>query len=151
MGSTIQRLNKDPLLKMEYLVEIEGMPDIGFMEMDDVGVEVGEATYREGNGPNYVYKQPTLQKVDNITFKRGMFTNDSLLQDWFKAEGAERRVVDIIRLIHSRAGDRRSHVYRLLECYPSALKLTGGDASSDSDNAIVEITLTFEDLDTLVE
>lgn len=151
MRTVNQRPGKDPLLKMDYTVEIEGMPDLGFMEVDDLSAKLGEATYRNGDGPNYVYKQPTLQTVENITLKRGLFKDETTLLDWFNSDGGDRRVVDIIRLTHTRSGNRRTHVYRLYEAYPSELKLTGGDSTADSDNAIIEMVITFEDFDNILD
>ena len=151
MRTVNQRPGKDPMLKMDFTVEIEGMADLGFMEVDDVSIKLGEATYREGNGPNYPHKQPTMQTVDNITLKRGLFKDETALLDWFNADGADRRVVDIVRLTHTRSGNRRNHLYRLYEAYPAELKLPGGDSTADSDNAIVEMVIAFEDVDTLME
>lgn len=73
-----------------FRVEIDGITQAGFSE-----VQVGETTieaieYREGNEPTHVRKLPGLTKYGNVTLKWGATTSNELF-GWWKA-GADGEV-----------------------------------------------------------
>ncbi len=73
-----------------FRVEIDGITQAGFSE-----VQVGETTieaieYREGNEPTHVRKLPGLTKYGNVTLKWGATTSNELFS-WWKA-GADGEV-----------------------------------------------------------
>jgi len=143
-----QRPGKDPLLEMDFLIEIEGVADIGFRDYSEVKKTFATAEYREGDGPNFRYKQDGGESVEKITLTRGVFKDDTVLQEWFLERS--RKTVDIVRLIHDRSGgDRRANTYRLYETRCPELSLGKGDAMSEDSNAILEMVLEFEDWDIL--
>jgi len=141
----LQRPGKDPLLEMDFLVEIEGIADVGFRDWSDIKHQYAEAKYREGDGPNYDYKQDGKGSVENVTLTRGIFKDDTVIQAWYKSRG--RKTVDIVRLKHDRDGDRRSGTYRLYEARCISLSMGKGDAMSEDSNSIMEMVISYEDVD----
>ena len=137
----IQRPN-DPLLKMDYLIEIEGISDVGFKEWTDIKSSFQEATYREGNQANHVTKQNGIEEFDNVTFSRGIFKDIAVLSDWYAT--GERKTIDVVRLKHDRDGDRRAAVYRLYEARPISLSFGSGDATAGDENTIQELEISYE-------
>ena len=140
-----QRPGKDPLLECDFLVEIEGVADVGFMEFSEVKKSTATAQYREGNGPNYKYNQDGLESYEPVTLRRGVFKDDTTLIDWYNSR--ERKTIDIIRLSHGREGNRRAQVYRLYEARATTLVMGKGDAMSEDSDAINELEITFETYD----
>jgi phage tail-like protein len=70
----------DPYGDFNFLVEIDGMTEAGFVSCTGMGVEVEVIEYREG-GDAAPRKLPGLRKFSNITLKRGV-TQSTALQDW---------------------------------------------------------------------
>lgn len=145
-----QRPGKDPLLEMDFVIEIEGIADIGFRDYSELKKQFATAEYRQGDGPNFKFKQDGGESVETVTLTRGVFKDDTVLRAWFKER--TRKTVDIVRLIHDRsAANRRCNVARLYETRCTSLSLGKGDAMSEDSNAIEEITLEFEDWDPTAE
>ena len=142
---TVQRPGKDPFLECDYLVEIEGVAVAGFMECSEVKVSYGVAKYREGNMANYPHKQRGLESYDPITLKRGVFNGDTTLAD-FCREG-RRVTIDIVRLLHSKAGNRRGRVIRLYEALAVGDNEGKFDAMSEDGDAIQELSIEYETYD----
>lgn len=141
----VQRPGKDPLLECNYLVEIEGVADVGFMEFSDIKKTKAVAQYRTGNGPIYKYKQAGLETYEPITLRIGVFKDYNVLRDWY--DSGERKSVDIVRLTHGRTGNRRARVYRFYEALPTVLADGKGDAMSEDSDAIGEFIFEFETYD----
>ena len=144
-----QRTGKDPLLEMDFLVEIDGIADIGFKDFSGVKHQHATAEYREGDGPNYKYKQDGMGSVDDLTLSRGIFKDDTTLQQWYLDRG--RKTIDIVRLKHDRNGDRRVAVYRLYEARCTSLEMGKGDGMGEDSNAIMEMVIAYEDWDPVAQ
>jgi len=138
---------KDPLLEMDFLIEIEGIADVGFKDWSGIKKQFASPEYREGNGPNYKYFQDGMESTSELTLSRGIFKDDTVLQQWFKDRG--RKTVDIVRLTHDRSGNRRAATYRLYEARLISLEVGKGDAMSEDSNAIAEAVIKYEDVDLL--
>ena len=89
----------DPFLACNFRVEIDGIPTASFSEVSGLEVEIDVVEYRNGNDTqNSVRKLPGLNKVTDITLKRGI-TLDSSLWDWinsFVQGNVSRRTMSII-------------------------------------------------------
>ncbi|MCU0432828.1 MAG: phage tail protein [Bacteroidia bacterium] len=73
-----------PIAVFHFSVEWGGSR-VGFTEVSGLTKEVQAIEYREGHSPDYlVTKMPGMQKVANITLKRGMFNGDGELMAWLK-------------------------------------------------------------------
>jgi len=89
----------DPFLACNFRVEIDGIQTASFSEVSGLEVEIDVVEYRNGNDTqNSVRKLPGLNKVTDITLKRGI-TLDSSLWDWingFIQGNVSRRTVSIV-------------------------------------------------------
>ncbi len=82
--------NQDVYSNFRFRVEIDGITQAGFSE-----VQIGETTieaidYREGSEPAHVRKLAGLTKYGNVTLKWGATSSNELF-NWWKA-GAEGQV-----------------------------------------------------------
>jgi phage tail-like protein len=71
----------DPYRNFNFLVEIDGI-SASFSECSGLETEVSVIEYREA-GDHTTRKIPGMQKVGDITLKRGV-TNSRELQDWHR-------------------------------------------------------------------
>lgn len=140
-----QRPGLDPLLEANFLVEIEGMPTMGFSKCSEPGRKDAVAKYRNGNDPNYRRKQRGLRNYDDITLERGLFADDTALQEWM--ESGERKTVEIIRLDHLR--EEQTPSIRLYEAFPSEIQHSKGEADSEDGVAVITLTIAYEWFDDL--
>lgn len=77
--------NKNEIYKRyNFLVEIDGMTQVGFMECVGLEAETSVIEYREGGDPNPVRKLPGLTLYSNIILRRGV-TNTAELYTWRKS------------------------------------------------------------------
>lgn len=75
----------DPFLACNFRVEIDGIPTASFSEVSGLEVEIDVVEYRNGTDTqNSVRKLAVLNKVTDITLKRGISV-DSSLWDWMNS------------------------------------------------------------------
>ena len=100
-------------------------------------MEAQPIEYRAGNSPVFsTVKMPGLQKFGNITMKKGVFTKDNSLFDWFnetKMNVIKRKAVTISLLDESHAP---TMVWKLKNAFPT--KITGTDLKADGNEVAVE-------------
>jgi len=142
---SVQRPEKDPLLQCDFLIEIDGIGVAGFMEFTEPQKSKGHPEYREGNMANRPHKQLGLEKISDITLKRGIFTGENVLYEWYQS--GTRKSIDIVFLKHGRDGDRRVKTLRSYECQAFDYKHGKGDALSEDGKQIAEIMIHAEDWD----
>lgn len=140
-----QRPGVDPLLEANFIIEIEGLPSMGFSKCSEVSRKDAVAKYRNGNDPNYHRKQRGLRTYDAITLERGCFEDDTALQEWM--DSGERKTMEIIRLDHIRGETTPS--LRLYEAFPSEIVHPKGDADSEDGVAVISLTVEYEWFDDL--
>ncbi len=75
---------QDPYRGYNFLIEIDGITQAGFMECSGLESETDIIDYREGNDPNTVRQLPGLTVYTNIVLSRGM-TDSKELYDWRKS------------------------------------------------------------------
>jgi phage tail-like protein len=68
----------DPYRSYRFLVEIDGITQAGFQEVDGLDSSTDPIDYREGADPAHVRKLPGLNKYSAITLKRGITDSDEL-------------------------------------------------------------------------
>ena len=90
---------KSPYSAFNFLVEFNGQDiSAGFSEVTGLGAEITMAEYRNGNDKeNHVRKIPNINKVSDVTLKRGIIKSQDLW-DWInltRREGwtAQRNVI----------------------------------------------------------
>jgi phage tail-like protein len=140
------------LPKFSFWVDIGGFDGrVAFQGMDGLGASVGKMEFRDGNSPKF-YKQsrPTLTSYDPCTLKKGMFTGDSTLFNWFTnvSSGAlfsDMRTVTIT-LCEMSDGGKQNDIFSwtLEKAYITKFTPSNMDAESDSEPAIEEVELSYQ-------
>ena len=100
-----------PLPKFYFQVNIDGQI-MSFQEASGFEVEVDVTEYRHGDNPNFsTIKMPGMKKYTDITLKKGVFSGDFDLHDWFneiQLNTIERKTVTISLLNENGAISRFS-------------------------------------------
>ncbi len=136
-----------PYSAFNFLVEFSG-GDIaaGFSDVSGLGAEITMAEYRNGNDPeNHVRKVPNINKVSDVTLKRGIIKSEDLWS-WINEVrnngwGAQRNVV--ISLMDE-SGQNAVQKWTLQNAVPT--KYTGPTlaAKGGTDVAMEELVLAAE-------
>lgn len=138
---------QSPYSAFNFLVEFNGQDiSAGFSEVTGLGAEITIAEYRNGNDKeNHVRKIPNINKVSDVTLKRGIIKSKDLW-DWInlvRREGwtAQRNV--IITLMDE-ANENAVERWTLQNAVP--IKYTGPslNAKGGTDVAMEELVLSAE-------
>ena len=133
---------KDPYKSYNFVVEIDGVTQAGFMECSGLESETEIIDYREGNEANTVRQLPGLTIYENIVLRRGI-TDSKELHDWRKrviSGDIERKRGSIVLL-----DDKRKEVARwsFVEGWPS--RWSGPELNAViSEVAIEELEICHE-------
>ncbi len=125
-----------PLSKFHFQVEWGGT-NIGFTEVSGLTVETEMIEYRQGASPEYhKIRMPGMQKLSNITLKRGTFQSDNEYYNWWNTVSLntiERRDLTISLL-------NESHepvvVWKVKNAWPVKVQTT--DLKSDANEVAIE-------------
>jgi phage tail-like protein len=134
-----------PLPKFYFSVTgIPGNPV--FQEVTGLESEAQVIEYRAGNSAIFApIKMPGLQKVGNVTMKKGIFVTDQNLWTWFSsiAMNTIARSTVVVNLLDETGAPRMS--WTLNNAFPT--KLSGTDLKSDGNEVAVEsIEVAYETL-----
>lgn len=134
-----------PLPKFYFSVTgIPGNPV--FQEVSGLEAEGQVIEYRAGNSAIFApIKMPGLQKVGNVTMKKGIFVTDQNLWTWFSsiAMNTITRSTVVVNLLDETGAPRM--IWTLNNAFPT--KLTGTDMKSDGNEVAVEsIEIAYETL-----
>jgi len=136
-----------PYSAFNFLVEFNGQ-DIaaGFSEVTGLGAEITMAEYRNGNDrENHVRKIPNINKVSDVTLKRGIIKSKDLW-DWINVTRREgwkaQRNVTVTMM--DEANENTVMRWTLQNAVP--IKYTGPslNAKGGSDVAMEELVLSAE-------
>jgi phage tail-like protein len=134
----------DPYRGYNFLVEIDGITQAGFQEVDSLDSITDTLEYREGSDPNHARKLPGLNKYSAITLKRGITDSDELWK-WratVVSGGIERKNGSII--LRDDRGEEKIR-WNFLNGWPS--KWTGPALNAtNSAVAIESLEITHEEL-----
>ena len=130
-----------------FLFEVDGVEIGRFMEVSGLEVSVGVEEVEEGGENNYVHKLPSRMTWPNLTLKRGITQNDTLLQ-WLNKSSGEQFAAGGNRLTRSTAaitligpGGGRLRAWEFDGAFP--VKWKGPDFSvSSTDMATEELEIT---------
>lgn len=135
-----------PLPKFHFKVEVEGGIEASFSEISGLDVEVEVTEYRKGDSPVFsTSKMPGLIKTTDVTLKKGIFTGDVSMFDWFNEismNTIERKTVQIMLL--NEAGDTEI-TWTLTNAFPKQIQGTDLNSTS-SDVAVETMVLAHEGL-----
>ncbi|MDR6852884.1 phage tail-like protein [Sphingomonas sp. BE123] len=134
-----------PLPKFYFSVTgIPGTPV--FQEVTGLESEAQVIEYRAGNSAIFApIKMPGLQKVGNVTMKKGIFVTDQTLWTWFSsiAMNTIARSTIVVNLLDETGAPRM--MWTLNNAFPT--KLSGTDLKSDGNEVAVEsIEIAYETL-----
>src|SRR5260370_22104245 len=129
-------VRNEPYGAFNFLVEIDGVTQAAFMDVNGLDVEVDVIDYRTGGDKTLgVRKLPGLVKYGNIVLKRGI-TLDRSLWDWIRKviEGAVQRAnMAIILLDEQRQPVLR---WRVIRAWPR--KWTGPTLNAKTSEVAIE-------------
>ena len=134
-----------PLPKFYFSVTIGG-EEVSFQEVSGLDVENQSIEYRHGNSPVFkTIKMPGMQKLGNVTLKRGVFSNDNKFWDWYskiKMNTIKREAVQIQLL--DQAGNPTMR-WTLDNAFP--VKVSATDLKTEGNEVAVEsIEIAYEKL-----
>lgn len=132
-----------PLPKFYFSVTgIPGNPV--FQEVSGLETENQVIEYRAGKSAiSAPIKMPGLQKLGNVTMKKGIFVTDQALWTWFNsiAMNTITRSTVVVNLLDETGAPRM--IWTLNNAFPT--KLTGTDVKSDGNEIAVEsVEVAFE-------
>lgn len=133
--------SEDPLQKYKFRVSIPGVPSqIGFQKVSGLSEEVNVVEYDE-SAYAYTHKLPGKAKFGEVTMERGMFSDNSMLEQLKVIQNPEFRTTIIIQLMDRFGNVQRT--WKLAEAWISKWEGSDLDATSD-DVAIETITVQYE-------
>jgi phage tail-like protein len=137
---------QSPYSAFNFLVEFNGQNiSAGFSEVTGLGAEITMAEYRNGNDrENHVRKIPNINKVSDVTLKRGIIKSKDLW-DWINVARREgwtaQRNVTITLMDETQNAVQR---WILQNAVPIKYTGPGLNAKGGSDVAMEELVLSSE-------
>ncbi|MFT3826058.1 MAG: phage tail protein [Chitinophagaceae bacterium] len=133
-----------PLPKFYFSVDWGSQQNLQFHEVSGLDMESQALEYRHGNSKVFApIKMPGMQKVSNVTMKKGVFKGDNTFFDWFnkiKMNTIERQAVTI-KLLDE--GGNPTMVWTLNNAFP--VKITSTDMKADGNEVAIEsLEIAFE-------
>ncbi|RFS19323.1 phage tail protein [Chitinophaga silvatica] len=126
-----------PMPKFHFRVEWGADAQIGFTEVTGLTIESDVIEYRDGSSPEFhKIKMPGLQKLSNITLKRGTFQGHLEFHEWIKTismNTVERRNVTI-HLLNEK--HQSVMTWKVLNAW--AIKVQSSDLKSDGNEVAIE-------------
>ena len=135
-----------PLPKFHFKLEVDDL-EANFQEISGMDAEVDVIEYRHGDSPEFsTIKMPGLRKSSDISLKKGTFSGDIKMYEWFNSiamNTIERKTV-VISLLNE-SGDAEI-IWTLTNAFP--MKVVGTDLnSSSSEVAVEELVLAHEGIE----
>ncbi len=135
-----------PLPKFYFSVQLGDDKTVSFQEVTGLESETQPIEYRHGNSPVFApLKMPGLQKVGNVTLRKGIFVTDAKLWEWYneiRLNTINRRTV-VINLLDETGTPKM--VWTLNNAWPT--KITGTDLKSEGNEVAVEsVEIAYETL-----
>jgi phage tail-like protein len=135
-----------PLPKFHFEVRI-GEEEWFFQEVSGLETEVEVLEYRHGKSKQYAtFKMPGMMKVSDVTLKKGVFTGDTKIFEWFKQvklNTIKRKTVTISLLNENHKAEI---VWTLSKAFPKKIESTNLNAQGN-EIAVESIVLCHEELD----
>lgn len=138
---------QSPYSAFNFLVEFNGQDiSAGFSEVTGLGAEITMAEYRNGNDKeNHVRKIPNINKVSDVTLKRGIIKSQDLW-DWINLTRREGWIAqrNVTITLMDEANENTVQRWTLQNTVP--IKYTGPslNAKGGSDVAMEELVLSAE-------
>ena len=131
----------DPLRNFRFRLEIDGITQANFSEVQVAESTIDAIDHRDGTDPPWVRKLSGLTKHGNVTLKWGMTVGASALDlyKWFADVSAgqvmqKRKKVSIV--VQSEAGDDQAR-FVISEAWP--IKYDPSDLNAKGNEAVIEL------------
>ncbi len=126
----------DPLRNVRFRVEIDGEDTAGFSEVSGLSTETDVVEYREGNEKqSIVRKLPGLNKVANVTLKRGI-TDSMALWEWRKAIMDGEIIRKNVRIVVLDEARQDRVTFQIREAW--VVKYEASDLNADGNDVLIE-------------
>ncbi len=130
-----------PIAKFHFYVMIGGT-ELGFQAVEGLEAAIGVIEYRDGNSPFFgKEKMPGMVTYEKVTLKKGMFTNDTNANSWFKEISQDRnytkRRTIVIALMDNTLVPQ--FIWRYEQCFLTKVVPSNLDAESENEVAIEEL------------
>jgi phage tail-like protein len=137
--------NNWPLTKFHFEVKI-GEEEWYFQEVSGLDTEVEVLEYRHGKSKQFsVFKMPGMKKASDVTLKKGLFTGDTKLFEWYNSNRMnkpDRKTVTISLLNELHEAEI---VWTLSNAFPVKIQSTDLKAQ-ESAIAIETLVIAHEEL-----
>lgn len=144
---------KWPLSKFFFRVTLDGT-QISFQAVEGMESEISVIEYRGGDYALWSKtKRPSMISYTNVTLKKGMFKGDTQLHDWWKSYETDHkhstRKTVVIELMDSLDDNKELVCIRwtLINAFVTKFTPSGLDAEADSEAAIEEMEIAYENMD----
>jgi phage tail-like protein len=130
-----------PIARFHFYVMIGGT-ELGFQAVDGLEASVGVIEYRDGNSPFFgKEKMPGLITYEKVTMKKGMFTNDTNANTWFKEIAQDRNYTKRRTIIIAMMDNNLvpQFIWRYEQCFLTKVVPSNLDAESENEVAIEEL------------
>jgi len=130
-----------PIAKFHFYVMIGGT-ELGFQSVEGLEAKVGVIEYRDGNAPFFgKEKVPGMISYENITLKKGMFSNDTNANSWFKEIAQDRQYTKRRTIIIAMMDNNLipQFIWRYEQCFITKIVPSGLDAEAETEVAIEEL------------
>jgi phage tail-like protein len=120
-----QRRDSDALGAYNFLVEIDGVAAGAFRNVEGLSVEINVIEYQDGTDL-IGRKRPGLQKVGDVTLKKGYVLNTQLQNWWQQTQKGVLARKSISIALMNNAGEEKCR-WNLFDCWPKSWKVSGMD------------------------
>lgn len=136
-----------PIPQFHFKVTLGDKKEVAFQEVSGLDTEYDVIEYRAGNSQLFsTVKMPGLRKVTEVTLKKGMFKDDTLLYDYFneaKMNTIARQTVTIQLLDESHSP---LFTWTLNNAFPK--KVSGATLNAKTSEVAIEtLVLVYETMD----
>ena len=134
-----------PIPKFHFSVTSDGVGgEVGFQEVSGLKLSTEFIEYRAGNDQTYIKQRiPGLKSFENITLKKGMYSGDTALYEWFAdvQTNVERREDITISLLSEEHEPLMT--WTITRCFP--ISITFPDLNGEANEiAIEELEIAHE-------
>jgi phage tail-like protein len=123
-----------PVGELSFLIDVEGRALGRFAECTGLAVEYDVVDYNEGGNNEYVHRLRGRVRYPNVTLKRGVTSEDALLDWFFAVENDAQRPTVFVRLLDPLGKPVRE--FALAAALP--VRWTGPTVNSGSSSAATE-------------
>jgi len=133
----------DSILNCNFLVEIDGIQQLGFKKVEGLESTFGVIQERNGNERNRKRKQRGLETFPDITLTQGVTVNVGELSEWYKS--GERKDIAIVELDSDRNESRRWTVESAFPISDKPVDIL--DAEAENEVAFQTMILAHEGIE----